>query len=83
MFKNISLQAIIASVSYFIFIMFIFSKNMKPVFLPFILLSGFIMSFLIGYDINCLTLGNCATWSWIRAISIALGTSAMVFYSGK
>jgi hypothetical protein len=80
-FKNISIQAYIAGLSYFALVVFLSLKNTRKMFLPLVILFGMILSLLIGYDINCLTTGNCTTWSWIRAISVLIVTLIIMIFS--
>lgn len=78
MFENISTQALLAGLSYgIIFILYLINviskiKIGKFIFMATGLLIGLGLSALITYDINCLTVGKCTTWSWIRTISIII-----------
>ena len=82
--KKFSTQALIAGISYFILVMsMILNQTNKKTFLPIGIVIAALVSILIAYDINCLTVGTCTTWSWIRAISILLATLVIVFSSNK
>jgi hypothetical protein len=82
--KNFSTQALIAGISYFVLvIVMMFNQTKTKMFLPLGIVIVAFVSILIGYDINCLTVGNCTTWSWFRAISILLVTLVVIFSSKK
>lgn len=78
MFGNISIQAVLAGLSYgIIFILYLINisskmKIGKSIFMAIGVLIGLGFSALVAYDINCLTAGKCTTWSWIRTISIII-----------
>lgn len=77
MFENVSIQAILAGISYgVIFLLQVINISSKfqlgKLFMALALLFGLCFSALIAYDINCLTAGKCTTWSWIRTVSIIL-----------
>ncbi len=78
-FEKLSTQAMVAGVSYAILvILYLFNIKNKKMW-PIIIIFGLVLSLLMTYDINCLTAGNCETWSWIR-VSVILLTTIIMFY---
>ena len=47
---------------------FMYGKMMGSLVLLLIVVIGIPLALLFAYDINCLVVGNCNVWSWIRTI---------------
>jgi membrane protein implicated in regulation of membrane protease activity len=47
---------------------FMYGRTMGSIVLLIVVLLGIPLALLFAYDINCLVVGNCNLWSWIRSI---------------
>ena len=75
MFKNMSTQSILSGISYgIIYMLYLFRLNkffkLSMIYMIIGLVIGVGLSALVAYDVNCLTTGQCTTWSWIRTVSL-------------
>jgi len=47
---------------------FMYGQKMGNIVLLIVVLLGIPLALLFAYDINCLVVGNCNLWSWIRTV---------------
>jgi len=47
---------------------FMYGRTMGSIVLLIVVLLGIPLALLFAYDINCLVVGNCNLWSWIRTV---------------